>query len=152
VNIRGSWGGVSLLLVLLGGVACTGGEATETVTRADAAVPSYAPPDDAPGFCLMLAGSPHVDRVATAIGTLAARPGDAEAKLDLATATDLFAAVREEIGTDEERARLGDALDDLVAALSDAGSGDVTETLRKAISSRLEDVGRLVQSDCDFPT
>jgi hypothetical protein len=151
VSNRGSWA-ASLLLVLLAGVGCTGGEEPERVTRADAAVPSYAPPGNAPGYCLTLAGSPHVDRVATALGTLAARPGDAEAKLDLAAATDLFVAVREEIGPDDEGAPLADALDDLVTSLADAESGEVTESLREAISTRLADVGGLVQSDCDFPT
>jgi hypothetical protein len=139
---------LGLLFPVLAATACTDAEATSTARRTDVAVHSYAAPDGAPGYCTLLAGSLHVTLLASAVGTRTARPGDVEAKLDLGAAAEELTAVRNEVDPDGP---LTDALDGLLAALSQARSGPLTETLRTEISTGLDDVGRLVQPDCDFP-
>lgn len=141
------------LLVLLGATtACSGAEAQPWIDRTHAAVQSYAPPSGAPGYCTLLAGSTHLVGIPVAIGTLTARPGDVEAKLALSAAVGDLRAVGEEVARDAGTAALGAALDDLTAALTRAEAGPITDSVRSAVSTGLDDVGLLVQPVCDFPT
>ncbi|UOY03744.1 hypothetical protein [Blastococcus sp. PRF04-17] len=83
-----------------------------------------------------------------AVGLLTARPRHVEAKLHVAAAAEELRAVRAEVGADGD---LADALDGLVAALSSARTGPLTTSVLTSISSGLDDVGRLIQTSCDFP-
>jgi len=143
------------LLVLLGATgassACSGPEEQSRAERADVAVLSYAPPSGAPGYCASLAGSTQLTRIPTAIGTLTARPGDVESKLVLAAAADDLRVVGEQVPRDGGTAELRTSIEALVTALADATGGPVTDSVRSAISTGLDDVGRLVQPVCDFP-
>ena len=143
------------LLVLLGATgassACSGPEEQSRAERADVAVLSYAPPSGAPGYCASLAGSTQLTRIPTAIGTLTARPRDVESKLALAAAADDLRIVGEQVPRNGGTAELGASIDDLLTALTDATDGPVTDSVRSAISTGLDDVGRLVQPVCDFP-
>jgi hypothetical protein len=138
---------LGLVFPLLAVTACTAGEASSTSRRTDVAVQSYAAPQGAPGYCLLLANSLHVTLLPRAIGTLTARPDDVEARLDLAAAADELTEVRDEA----DDSVVAGAIDDLLDALAQARSGPLTASLVTSISTGLDDVGRLVQPDCDFP-
>jgi hypothetical protein len=137
-----------LLVPLLATVACTGGEPEPAVRRSDVALQSYAAPGGAPAYCALLAESLHLTGVAGSVGMLTVRPGDVEARLQLAAAADELTAVRDEVSPD---GRLTHAIDGLVEALTEARSGSLTDSVRADISAGLDDVGRLAQPDCDFP-
>jgi hypothetical protein len=143
---------LGLLLLLGSTTACSGAQTQPSVERTDVAVQSYAPPAGAPGYCTLLAGSPHLVGLPVAIGTLTARPGDVEAKLALSAAVGDLRAVGEEVARDDGTAALGAALDELTAALARAEAGPLTDAVRTAVSTGLDDVGLLVQPACDFPT
>jgi hypothetical protein len=115
-------------------------------------VQSYAPPSGAPGFCSTLAGSTHLTDLPEAVGTLTADPKDIEATLALTAAIselgDVLDGVREGVGFLE----LDTSLELLAAALRQAREGPLTDAVRTAISTGLDDVGRQVQPVCGFPT
>jgi hypothetical protein len=137
--------------VVLAATACTGENPRARAQPAGAAVQSYAAPSGAPGYCESLATTTHLTEVPVALGTLTARPGDVEAKLALRAAVDELQAVGEQVSQNARTAELGTALDDLVAALDRAEGGPITDSVRSAVSTGLDEVGRLVQPVCDFP-
>jgi hypothetical protein len=142
--------GLAFLLVV-GTAACAAEDAEPQVTRADVAVRSYTPPSGAPGFCAALAASTHLSGLPEALGTLTADPNDVEATLALTSAIDELQDV-----LDEVRARPGFlALDRSLARLADAvreaRDGPLTDAVRTAIGTGLDDVGHRVQPVCDFP-
>jgi hypothetical protein len=137
--------------VVLAAAACTGDGPPSRGEPAGAAVQSYAPPSGAPGYCASLADTTHLTDVPVALGTLTARPGDVEAKLALRAAVDDLQAVGEEVPRTAGSAELGTALDALVAALDRAERGPITDSVRSAVGTGLDDLGRLVQPVCDFP-
>ncbi|WP_116449997.1 hypothetical protein [Blastococcus litoris] len=145
---------VGLLVVMTGALAgCTGfAEAGSEAQPADVAVPSYEQADGAPGFCDSLAGSRHLTAVAPAMGVLAAERGNVEAELELATAIDELRDVLEQVEDEGGSARLEAAIGDLVDALAAARDDGVTTAVRDDVAAALDDVGRLVQPVCRFPT
>jgi hypothetical protein len=139
------------LFPLVSLAACTGPDAS-IAERADAAVPSYAAPSAAPGFCAELAGTTHLTDLPVAVGTLTADPQDVEAGLALSAAIDELKAVLDEVRDAPDFAALGTSLEELVAALREAREGSLTDDVRTAIRSGLDRVGHLVQPACDYPT
>jgi hypothetical protein len=140
-----------LVLLVAGAGGCSTPGATASLERADVAVRSYAPPSGAPGFCTALAGSTHLTDVPSAVGTLTADPEDIEAGLALTAVigelTDVLDGVRAHPGFLE----LGRSLEQLAGALREAREGPLTDAVRTAITTALDDVGRQVQPVCGFP-
>ena len=142
---------LGLLVPLLATTACTAGDPeTAAVSRVDVAVQSYSPAEGVPVWCVRLARSPNLTGIPAAIGALTAREGDVEAKLALAAAVDDVEAVAAEI-PESGQADLAGAFDRLGTALRQAQDGPLTESARAAVSTALNDVGRLVQPVCEFP-
>jgi hypothetical protein len=144
---------LGLLIPLLAATAgCTATEAQPRSTRADVAVRSYAPPSGAPGFCSTLAGTTHLPDLPEALGTLTADPEDVESTLALTAAIGELTYVRNEVEDGPDVTDLVSSLDGLVSALRQARERPVTDAVRTAISTGLDDVGRQVQLLCGFPT
>ena len=144
---------VGLLFLLVAcTAACTGSDAELQVTRADVAVRSYTPPSGAPGFCAALAGSTHLSRLPEALGTLTADPDDVEATLALTSAIGELQDVLDEVRDRSGFLALDRALAQLTNAIRDARDGPLTDAVRAAIGTGLDDVGHQVQPVCDFPT
>jgi hypothetical protein len=126
--------------------------AAPEVQRADVAVPSYAPPSGAPGFCAALAGTTHLTALAPAVGTLTSQPEDVGAQLELAAAADELQHVLDQASTRPGADALAGSLRDLVAALRKARDSHLTDQLRTEIRTGLDDVGRRAQAVCGFPS
>jgi hypothetical protein len=139
------------VLLLCATAGCTSAETDSGFARAEVAVPSYAAPESAPAFCARLAEGTDLIRVPGAMGVLTVTPQDVEATLVLSDAVTevrgLLDAVREDGGHPQIEA----AVDRLVAALQDTTSGSVTDTVRTAVVTGLDEVGRRVQPLCGFP-
>lgn len=138
-------------LVLAAVAACGPPDDARPGADADAAVPSYAPPEGAPGFCTRLASAGELRRLPTSIGTLVAGP-DVEARTQLSQAMrelrTVLADVRAEGGSDG----LAAALEELADALGAVVVGPLTEPVRISLSAGLAQVGALAQPACGFPT
>jgi hypothetical protein len=115
-------------------------------------VRSYASPSGAPGFCAALAGTTKLTGLPLAVGTLTADPTDVEAGLALTAVIDELQVVLDEVRAESGFLPLDAALEGLTGALREAREGSLTDALRTAISAGLEDVGRLAQPVCGFPT
>jgi hypothetical protein len=122
------------------------------VQRADVAVRSYVPLAGAPGFCAGLADSVHLTDIPEAVGTLTADPKDVEATLALTAAIDELTTARDAVRAGHGFLALDTALEQLATALRAARDGALSDAVGTAISSGLDDVGRLVQPACGFPT
>ena len=143
---------LGLLVPLFAATACTSdGPETAAVSRVDVAVQNYSPAEGVPAWCARLAGSPHLTGIPAAIGALTAREGDVEAKLALAAAVDDLEAVAAEI-PEGAQTDIAAALDGLAVSLTQATDGPLTDSVRAAVTTGLDDVGRLVQPICEFPT
>jgi hypothetical protein len=118
---------------------------------AGAAEPSYVPAATAPGFCALLAGSRHLAGIPSAVGTLTTQPGNAAAQRDLSAAIGDLGAVLDDVRNGRARPDLETAVEQLVEALAAARDGALTRAVQDAISTGLDDVGRLVQPFCDLP-
>ena len=144
---------LGLLISLLGVMAgCATADAAPRVERADVAVRSYASPSGAPGFCAALAGSTHLTGLPVAVGTLTADPGDVEARFALTAAISELQDVLDDVRTHPGFLALDRSLEQLAGALRKAGDGLLTDAVRTAIRTGLDDVGQQVQPACDFPT
>jgi hypothetical protein len=150
----GRLGLLGLLIVLAGtATGCTGfADAGSEARPAGVAVPSYGLAPGTPAYCTSLAGSTHLTGIPAAVGVLSGRRGDVQAELDLAAAIDDLRAVLEAIEDDGGSPPLEAAVGELVAALSAARDGSMTSAVRDDISTALDDVGRLVQPVCRFPS
>jgi hypothetical protein len=140
-----------LVLLVAGTAGCSTPDATASVERADVAVRSYAPPSGAPDFCAVLAGSSHLTDVPSAVGTLTADPEDIEAGLALTAAIGELKDVLDGVRAHSGFVELDSSLEQLAGALRDAREGPMTDAVRTAISTGLDDVGRQVQPVCGFP-
>ncbi|WP_324276340.1 hypothetical protein [Blastococcus brunescens] len=141
---------ICLILPLAG---CAGvADAGPGTRSADVAVPSYRPTPDAPDYCDALAGSTHLAGVPAAVGVLAAERGDVEAELELTAAIDELRLIGDGVSDQGGSPRLRAAVDDLVDALNSARDDGVTTSVREVVSAALDDVGRLVQPACRFPS
>ena len=146
-------GVLGLLALFLAGIAagCTASaEGDAAPRRADVALPSYTADGDAPEFCALLAGSTRLTVLPSALGRLAGEAGNVEARLDLSGAINELEAIHQDLGSGDRE--LATALDDLVGALTRARDGSLTAGVRDAVSTGLDDVGRLTQPLCEFPT
>ncbi|MBN1091769.1 hypothetical protein JKP75_03780 [Blastococcus sp. TML/M2B] len=136
------------LLVLAAAVACG---PDDDVRPADAALPSYEAPEDAPEFCTRLAGVGGLDRLPVSLGALLGGP-DVEARTQVSQVArdlrDVLADVRDQDGP----AELDAALDDLVGALGGVADGSRDEPAGADVSAALRQVGALAQPICGFPT
>lgn len=132
--------------------ACDPSDAEPQVTRADVAVLSYSPPSGAPDFCAALAGSTHLTGLPEALGTLTADPDDVEATLALTSVIGELQDVLEEVRARPGFLALDRALARLTDAVREARDGPLTDPVRAAIGTGLDDVGHQVQPVCDFPT
>jgi hypothetical protein len=130
-------------------VAACSAEQVEPVP--DAAVASYEAPGDAPAFCARLANSTELPRVPAAIGSLAAGISPVEAKLSLIGAISELRTVQDDVRAASEYAALEAHLDDLVAGLTEATNGPLTQPVLTSISEGLEAVGEHAQPVCRFP-
>ncbi|MGY1804206.1 hypothetical protein ACI78T_13100 [Blastococcus sp. SYSU D00922] len=143
------------LLALLAGpvVGCTGSlDEGSTAQPANVAVPSYEPAETAPEYCSSLADSSHLTEVPVAMGVLAGERGDVGAELDLTGAIDELRTVQEQVRDAGGSLRLEAAIDDLVESLTAARDRGVTSAMRDDVSTALDDLGRLVQPACRFPS
>lgn len=145
---------LGLLFLVTPLAACTASEATTPVRAAadSAAVPSYQPPQGAPAFCGELAAAGRLLDVPRALGTLAARPGDVEAELQVSAAVRELRAVLDTLREADGPARLGSALEALADDLAAAVAGPLTAGGTTAITAGLDDVAVLAQPVCGFPS
>ena len=143
------WG----LLLLLGALsACSSQAAPPLQTTGVAALPSYEAPSGAPGFCRLLAGSAHVASIPSALGRLTVDTSDATARQELAGAVQDLRAVLDDVRYTVEHADLETAVEDLVAALTEASGGRPAAGSSEAIAAALGAVADLAQPVCEFPT
>jgi hypothetical protein len=145
---------LGLLVLVTSLAACTSAEAVTPVRSAAdrAAVPSYEPPAGAPAFCAELAGSGRLLEVPRALGTLAARPGDVEAELQVSAAVRELRSVLDTLRASDGPARLDAAVETLADDLAAAVSGPLTAVGIAGISAGLADVDTLAQPVCGFPS
>jgi len=142
-----------LLLVLAGvGTGCSApAEAGFEAPPADVAVPSDAAAG-APGYCSDLAGSTSLSLVPSAVAALDGGSGEVEARFDLTAAIDelrtVLAGVEDAGGQADLEAALHGLIDTLGGA---AGAGNGTP-VPDGVAEGLDEVGRLVQPVCRFPS
>lgn len=151
---RGLRGVVGPLLLLAGATAgCTAtADAGSEVRPGSVAVPSYTAAAGTPAYCAELAGSTHLTGIPAAVGVLAGRPGDVQAELELSAAIEELRTVLERIGDDGGAPRLELAVGELVDALAAARDGSLTSSVRDDLAAALDDVGRVAQPVCGFPS
>ncbi len=122
-----------------------------TADTVGAAVPSYAAPDGAPGFCARLASGEELARLPVSIGLLVAGT-DVEARAQIGRVMrelrGVLADVREEGGHDG----LDTALDGLVRSLGSVVVGPLTDAVRGSVTAGLQQVGAQAQPACGFPS
>jgi hypothetical protein len=145
-------GVLGLLIVLAAVTGCTPPAGSPEPVRTDAAVVSYAAPAGAPAFCSTLAGSTRLGDISRAVGALAAETGTVEARLQLTGGIDDLEAVLDEVRAEGGYERLGSALEQLVATLSDAMDSPLTDSAGTDIGADLDEVGRQAQPICRFPS
>jgi hypothetical protein len=143
---------LGLLFPLIALAGCTAADDAPPVPRADAAVPSYAAPSGAPGFCATLAGTTHLTRLPVAVGTLTAQPQDVGAKLELTAAVDELNSVLDQVDGKPDLRALGTTVRELIGVLRDARDAPLTDAIRTKISTGLDDVGQRAQAVCGFPS
>jgi hypothetical protein len=148
VVLTGRPGVLGLLIGLSLAAACS---TEQTAPVPDAAVASYSAPRDAPAFCARLANSTELPRVPAAIGSLAAGAGPVEAKLSLTGAISELRTVQDDVRAASGYAALEADLDGLVAALTQATDGPLTQPVLSSISEGLAAVGEHAQPVCRFP-
>jgi hypothetical protein len=145
--------GVLGLLLLAGSLtACTSKASTPPEVSGVAALPSYAAPSGAPGFCALLAGSEHLQAVPSALGTLTVDTSDAAARQELSAAVVELRAVLEDVRFDVAYADLETAVEDLVDALTEASVGRLPAASSDSVAGALGTVAQLAQPACGFPT
>jgi len=148
--MRNGGAAVCLLVLVTATAGCTA-EAAETHAADGIAVAAYQPPAGAPRFCTELAGSTHLTTLPRAVGTLAAKSDDVDARHDVNLAIADLEPVLTEVRARREYPALDTALADLVAALHKATEASLDDGVTKAISSGLDAVGEQVQPVCRFP-
>lgn len=147
-------GAVSLgvpAVVLAALTACMSSEESGPPVDPDVALPAYEAPGGAPGFCTRLASLEELDRLPVSMGTLTART-DVEARTQVTSAARELLAVLSDVRTEGGHDGLATALEDLVGALGEVGSGPLTDRVRGAVAAGLEQVGVQAQPACGFPT
>ena len=140
---------LGLLFPLAVVVGCTSPDQAPRAQRADVAVPSYAPSLGTPTVCAALAGTTHLDRLPTVIGTLIAQPRDVGAGLELTAVIDELKRVLD-AATDQTALR--GSLEQLLGALREARDEPLTDAVGTRISSGLDQLGSRAQSLCGFPS
>jgi hypothetical protein len=143
---------LGLVFPLVAMAGCASADKPPPVPRADEAVPSYAPPSGAPALCAALAGTTHLTGLPAAVGTLATRPGDVAAKLELTAAVDELQGMLDDFDDRPDLTELSSALEALTGALRDAREAPLTDEVRSKISTELDDVGLRAQAVCGFPS
>lgn len=148
IRAAASGGLPALALAVL--VGC-GADAAEPAAEVEVAMPSYVAPDGAPAFCTGLAGSRELGALPASMGTLTAG-ADVEARTQVSRAVRELRAVLADVRDDGEHDDLATALDGLVRSLGEVIDGELSEPVRAAVTSGLEQVGATAQPACGFPT
>ncbi|WP_040337186.1 hypothetical protein [Candidatus Blastococcus massiliensis] len=138
-------------LVLAAIVGCGADDEARPEAGVEVALPSYDPPDGAPGFCADLASTRELGALPTSMGALAAGP-DVEARTQVSRAVRELRDVLSDIRDDGDHDDLAAALDGVVTALGQVIEGEATDQVRAAVTSGLEQVGATAQPVCGFPT
>lgn len=118
---------------------------------ATAAVPSYAAPEGAPGFCTRLAHVGGLDRLPASMGELLDGP-DVEARTQVSQVVRGLRAVLSEVRDEGGHEEVATALEDLVDGLGAVVEGPLTRPVADAVTGGLRRVGALTQPACGFPT
>lgn len=142
---------LGLLVLVSMTVSCSADTDEPAPVESDAAVASYAAPDDAPSFCTRLARSTHLTAIPTAVGSLAAGTDAIEARVTLSGAIRELRAVRDDVRAEGGFEALEADLAGLVEALTLAMDGPLTDPVRIAVADGLDGVGELAQPVCRFP-
>lgn len=150
--IFGRPGALGLLLLLGSLTACTSRASAPPEPTGAAALPGYDAPYGAPGFCTLLAGSTHLAQVPSALGALTVDPADPAARQVLAAAVDDLRLVLDDVRPDVTYAELETAVEDLVAALTEASGGRLADGIGEAVGAALTTIGEQAQPACEFPT
>jgi hypothetical protein len=138
-------------LLLAAVAACGPADDARPAAATDAAVPSYEPPDGAPGFCTRLAAVDELGRLPESLGMLLTG-ADVEARTQVSQAVGELREVLAEVRENGGHEQLATALDDLVRALGSAVDGPLTAAVGASVSAGLAQVGEQAQPPCGFPT
>ncbi len=141
-----------LILLLLAITGCSSADAGAPRLPPDAAVASYVPPAGAPSFCSTLARGGDLVGVSRAMGVRTVAPQDVEATLALSGAITELRGVLGDMKSQGSPHGLEASVENLVNVLQQARDGTVTDALRTAVVSGLDDVGSRLQPICGFPT
>jgi hypothetical protein len=150
VRSRTAFLGIPALL-LAAVVGCTSADGARPAPGAGGAQPSYVVPDGAPGFCEQLASATELTELPTSIAVLVTGP-DVEARTQVSKAIRELRAVLADARDVAGQEGVAAALDELVTVLTQLSGGVVTDAVRAAVSTGLEQVGAQTQPVCEFPT